>query len=409
MQMTFRVGSSELWTLYKTLVYIWRPSRYLWLEALLLITMKRLITESSRGKYRRRTQAILFLSSLPSSSFIEAWTGASSTTSTTTPANNISPSNERPPSIRFRARVAYNGRSFQGFQLQNINDYTVQGELERVLNHRLVGNTTCKKERKQQTQQSSQPRERIIRVVGCSRTDAGVHCRGQAVHFDVPVRLAGPLQQDRDNVCFQLNKMLPPSVCIWNIQPAPLSVTKEVPTTDGTSTEVKTYPWNAMYDCNKKLYSYRLSLASVMDPIDRYNRWQPFKAHFIQPDRLRSLLKHYEGTYDFRAFATSIEHLEKVLNTESFNTVRTVYSATLVEEDIRWGKYRIDFELKGALYKQVRIMVSTVLDVCTGRISEKDFLQLLDGNDRKREDNRAVPAPPEGLTLEYVYFDDPNF
>jgi tRNA pseudouridine38-40 synthase len=124
------------------------------------------------------------------------------------------------------------------------------------------------------------------------------------------------------------------------------------------------------------------------------------------------------------------------------NTVRTVYAANLVLENEEEDWYRMDFILQGALYKQVRNMVGTAMDVVFGNLSESEFLQLLhlqpnpekndddddddDGNlatgkssrsqspfDRKtRCHNPSKPAPPHGLTLEYVYFDhddDPNF
>ena len=75
--------------------------------------------------------------------------------------------------------------------------------------------------------------------------------------------------------------------------------------------------------------------------------------------------------------------------------------------------------LKGALYKQVRNMVGSALDVCRGVLSEEEFRSLICGGDANpwgrsgenafaitRDTNPSKPAPPEGLTLEYVYFDN---
>jgi len=94
------------------------------------------------------------------------------------------------------------------------------------------------------------------------------------------------------------------------------------------------------------------------------------------------------------------------------DTVRTVYDVQLVEEG--GGNYRIDFVLKGALYKMVRNMVGTVLDVCRGRMEEEYMLALLhqtgggggEGKVFVRQDNNCKPAPPEGLTLEMVFYED---
>jgi len=364
--------------------------------------------------------------------------------------------------VRYRARVAYDGRNFQGFQLQRAEKRTVQGELERVLNQRLLRIT--------KQQQADGGSSRIIKVVAAGRTDTGVHARGQAIHFDVPVEVAAAVLEDEnglDQVCYQLNKMLRVDVTIWNLQRAPGLVTKQIPAASVASSATKekngreesdedeiipspsttssifnneeydaaaggggeeeenrnddddestrttpttntiSYQWNVLYDSTRKLYSYRLALAPVMAPLERHRRWHPPQAHTVDPVRLQRLLRHFEGTNDFRAFAGSLNKLERTLGGAQ-NTMRTVYAVDLVLEDERWGHYRIDVHLKGALYKQVRTMVGTVLDVCQGRMSEDDFVLLLREGPR-RHWNKSKPAPPEGLTLEHVDFDDPDF
>jgi tRNA pseudouridine38-40 synthase len=312
-------------------------------------------------------------------------------------------------SIRFRARVAYDGHGFQGFQLQTRkNCRTVQGVLEEVLNRRLLG-----------LQEDHQLR--VIKVVAAGRTDTGVHARGQAIHFDVPASCRR-LIADPEQVCESLNQMLTPDVRLWNLQRVPPGlVTKPVVralteddddwsyTDDFDGEANEDFRWNVLYDSTKKLYSYRLSLASVMDPLQRYTRWHPVKAHTINVDKLQRILKQYEGTHDFRAFAGAIEQAEKRAGSV-LSTIRTVYSVDLIHECPTTGNYRIDFLLKGALYKQVRNMVGTALDVCTGKVTEDNFLWLLRQDSQlTRVANRSKPAPPEGLTLEHVYFDDPTF
>ena len=65
--------------------------------------------------------------------------------------------------------------------------------------------------------------------------------------------------------------------------------------------------------------------------------------------------------------------------------------------------------LKGALYKMVRNMMGTALEVAKekGRMQEQDLVDLLNRiGDETRKNNRSKPAPPEGLCLERVYFSD---
>jgi tRNA pseudouridine38-40 synthase len=86
-------------------------------------------------------------------------------------------------------------------------------------------------------------------------------------------------------------------------------------------------------------------------------------------------------------------------------TVRTVYKVDLIEEGN--GNYRVDFLLKGALYKMVRNMMGTALDVSKGRMEEETLIDLLNRTeDDVRNNNRCKPAPPEGLCLERVFFPD---
>ena len=203
---------------------------------------------------------------------------------------------------------------------------------------------------------------------------------------------------------------VPPEIRIWDFQIAPPAMVKTLQDKQTNSTFEKEVLWNVLYDSTKKLYSYRLCLAPVMDPLERHYRWHPDGqlGRPIDPSTLKRLLHFYEGEHDFRAFAGSVEQIEKRLG-EPVNTVRTVYSATLVDEGQR--NFRVDVLLKGALYKQVRSMVGTVLDVCRGSLTEEEFCNMIkqegrDGEAITRAQNRCKPAPPEGLTLEHVFFDD---
>ncbi|GAX27892.1 tRNA pseudouridine38-40 synthase [Fistulifera solaris] len=292
---------------------------------------------------------------------------------------------------RYRARVAYDGAGFHGFQLQPEGKRTVQGCLEDVLGQRLG---------------------QSVRLVGAGRTDTGVHARGQAIHFDLHSPLSEPLSQIEHSI----NAMLPTDVCLWNLSLAPTDDTE-------TAQPSQQYLWNVLYNSVGKLYSYRLCLAPVMSPLERHHRWHPDSLHGKAVDipLLQRLLNYYEGTHDFRAFAGALEANQR-RSGRTVSTVRTVYSANWIVEDESLGYYRIEFHLQGALYKQVRNMVGTAIDASRSIITEEAFLDLLHGssatieNDhlpkkqqKRREDNKSKPAPPQGLTLEHVYFDEEEF
>jgi tRNA pseudouridine38-40 synthase len=256
--------------------------------------------------------------------------------------------------------------------------------------------------------QRLQPQQWPIRVVAAGRTDAGVHARGQAVHFDYSraQRDSGsdePLSDDElAKIERSLNRMLPPDVRIFRLQRAPPPFHKTV---KGRSQLVQ---WNAMMDCTGKLYSYRINLhPHSMDPIDRFARWHPDHPEQIDVNRLARIVKIFEGTHNFRAFAGQVEQLERSIGAK-VDTTRLVFSVNLVEEGDH--NYRIDFHLQGALYKQVRNMVGAAIDVCRGRSSldEEKLRHLLQqqSHEATRKDNPSKPAPPQGLVLEQVFFDD---
>jgi tRNA pseudouridine38-40 synthase len=204
-------------------------------------------------------------------------------------------------------------------------------------------------------------------------------------------------------------------------------------------------PWHVIQRAESKWYSYRLALGPTLwNPMERFTRThfvhrpsfidtneydEPYAITLEDIQRLKSIFKLYEGTHDFGAFGGQLEQNAKKRNdNKPINTIRTVYKAELVKEpNYRFGcydpfeqqhgfigeegNYRIDFLLKGALYKMVRNMVGTAIEVWLGRMTEEQLVELLqieqDQDQRMdRRDNPCKPAPPEGLTLECVYYDD---
>lgn len=302
--------------------------------------------------------------------------------------NNENNNDNNDNTVRYRCRVAYNGGGLRGFQVQQAGSRTVQGELEGVLNRRF---------------------QRHVRVVGAGRTDAGVHARGQAIHFDLYTEEAQKLElaSELDKLERAMNSLLTNDVRVWNLSKAP------PPATEFVNGKMTMHSWNAMRKCHSKLYVYRFSTNEAMEPRLRHNRWQLDNLggddQELDTEFLAKILDCYQGTHDFVCFAGAIEQTRKKTG-RIMSTIRTVYNVTLVEEDDD-GNYRVEIFLKGALYKMVRNMVGTAIAVCRGRVSEQEFQAWMNpqqGMKLKltRDDNRCKPAPPQGLTLERVFYND---
>ena len=285
---------------------------------------------------------------------------------------------------RYRARVAYDGTGFSGWQVQSnkSNARTIQGEIESVLSTRF---------------------NRSIKIVGSSRTDTGVHARGQAIHFDLERELDVDEVQKLE---YAMNSMLRRDIRIWNVEVAPRAKLIR----DEKTGVILQQKWHAIIDSRYKLYSYRFSKSHYLDPLERYTR-----AHFYDKfcsKQFERIMKAFEGTHNFRAFAGAIEANERKKG-RNIGTVRTVKKINVIDEGN--DRYRVDIYVEGALYKMVRNMVGSAIATCTGQLNESDFFTYIhqplneDAEKHKiytRDDNPAKPAPPEGLTLEQVFFDD---
>ncbi|KAG5178448.1 pseudouridine synthase [Tribonema minus] len=277
--------------------------------------------------------------------------------------------------LRYTAKVMYDGVGFRGFQLQPGNYRTVQGELEKALQKRF---------------------QRRISVLGASRTDAGVHSRGQVVHFDLPASGASALAYDPAAMAllqYCLNQMLPEDVRVYGLAPVPLPSPQQ---------RQQGLPWSANVNARAKLYTYRLSFCDVTNPLDARQR-----AHYppvLWPVDLGVL----EATLAFSSKADKSAALVAAAGRGDRDTVRTVVRITLRRGAP--GYIDIDVLLDGALYKMVRYMVGAAVAVAAGRMDARVITtSLLSGNweGSGADKSAAAPAPACGLTLEEVFYEEP--
>jgi len=108
---------------------------------------------------------------------------------------------------------------------------------------------------------------------------------------------------------------------------------------------------------------------------------------------MRAALPELIGTHDFEAFAAA--------RRSSKTTIRTVTSAHILPTR---GGLAFHFRGKGFLYRQVRNMVGTLLEVGYGKRAPEWVGHVRDSCERKRG---GVTAAPEGLYLWRVFY-QPN-
>lgn len=244
---------------------------------------------------------------------------------------------------RLRLTIAYDGSEFHGWQRQN-GVRTVQEEVESTL--RRVANEP-------------------LNLVAASRTDTGVHARGQTAHFDV----SGPIPAN--NLLRTVNHRLPVDVVVRSLRPT-------VP--DFHSTR-----W-----ARRKLYRYRIWPGRTRPEDPRRERYVWHYRFPLELEPMRAAAVAWVGTHDFVSFATQ--------GSPRQSTVRTISQIALRAVN---GEIQIDIIGDGFLYNQVRNMVGTLIEFGRGHWQPARAAEILAARDRSAA---GSTAPPQGLCLEWIRY-----
>jgi tRNA pseudouridine38-40 synthase len=237
-------------------------------------------------------------------------------------------------------------------------------------------------------------REPVI-LDGASRTDSGVHARGQCGAFtcgdginpDGSASHTGwPAARGVETLVRAINANLPPDVLVLAAQVAPLE-------------------FNPISDATSKGYSYTLHAGRTRPLFERDFVTWVYDALDVEAMRLAA--GHLVGTHDFTSFAA--------MHHGRATTVRTVFACNVREVEDQEGtkepgieasspsrRIVIDIAGNGFLYNMVRIVTGTLVEVGKGRISPNAIPGILAANDRR---HAGPTMPPEGLCLEWIRYE----
>jgi tRNA pseudouridine38-40 synthase len=253
---------------------------------------------------------------------------------------------------RYRMTIAYEGTNFHGWQKQHPPGLeplrTAQGVLEEAV--RAV---------------MREP----VDLLGASRTDAGVHARGQIAAFTASLDLACP------RLLAAINARLPGDLQVRELEHA-------------------ADDFNPISDCTSKGYRYTLvhgCRESTRRPLfDR--RVMATSMYELDVAKMNTAAKHLLGEHDFAAF-TRLNHGKE-------STVRRI-DACAVTETKPWH-IAIDVSGGGFLWNMVRIVAGTLVEVGRGSIPPDDIPKFIASCDRR---STGPTMPPEGLCLEWVRYE----
>jgi len=239
--------------------------------------------------------------------------------------------------------TAYDGTDFHGWQ-QQPGVRTVQEVLEqavrRVARHQVY-------------------------LVGSGRTDSGVHAAGHVSQFVTSNEL------DTDRMQHAIGSRLPKDVSVIAVR--------------------EVHPeFHARRTAISKLYRYRI-YSAYGRPVE--HKVRRFAYHFWHPldvDRMRAGAQHFVGEMDFTTMTAA--------GTVRETMVRKVFRCD-VERHL--DEIRIDIEGSGFLYKQVRNMVGTLLNVWRGQWEPGRVAEALASKDRSQG---GPTAPARGLCMQWVRY-----
>ena len=201
---------------------------------------------------------------------------------------------------RVKLVVAYDGTNYHGWQVQD-NGITIEEVLNRTISE-LV--------------------QEDIKVIGASRTDAGVHACGNVAVFDTESRIPG------DKFSFALNQRLPEDIRIQE------SCEVDADFHPRYADTVKTYEYNIL-NRRFELPSKRLYAAFCYYPMDI--------------ERMNQAAAYLVGEHDFKSFCSAGAQVQ--------TTVRTIYAVNVTKED---DMVHIRITGNGFLYNMVRIIAGTL-------------------------------------------------
>ncbi len=239
--------------------------------------------------------------------------------------------------------VAYQGTDFKGWQRQR-EDPTVQQVLEEAAAEALGHPVT---------------------VVGAGRTDSGVHALGQIATF----RTDSTIPPDR--LPFAINRHLPLSVRV-------------------TSAEAVSPDFHPCISARGKHYRYTLRCDRIESAL-----WHCLVTTVHDELHWESMAQaagHMVGHRDFGAFRSRAKGQDEI------DPVKEVRQLVL-RRFHQW--FLVDVLGSGFLYKQVRTMVGTLLEVGRGSVPPDHVATILASGER----DRAGPtAPARGLCLMQVFY-----
>jgi len=237
----------------------------------------------------------------------------------------------------YKILLAYDGTRYQGWESHKAGDMTIQGKVVNVIEH-LAGVP--------------------VEVIGCGRTDAGVHAKGMVANVKLEVDMAP------QELKSYLNHYLPEDIAVLDVS-------------------VATERFHSRYNAVGKTYCYTCYIGDTKPVFDRKYVY----ALDEKPDveKMRKAAELLVGTHDFASFCANKKKKK--------STVRTVDK---IEITVEGGYLKFTVHGDGFLHHMVRILVGTLLEVGWGKRDAGSMPALIASCERAQA---GATAPAQGLCM----------
>jgi len=242
----------------------------------------------------------------------------------------------------YKLEIQYDGGRYKGWQRLGGGENTIQGKIEKVLSEMVGGK---------------------IEIIGCSRTDAGVHAICQVANFKTSEKVTAA------EVKNYLNKYLPKDICIKKV-----SVVSE--------------RFHSQYNAENKIYLYKIWNKEHTNPFIRNYSMHVDKKLDIK--EMEKAAKYFIGEHDFTAFSNA--------KSKKKSMMREIY---FIEIEKKEGLIEIRVSGNGFLHNMVRRIVGILIQVGLKEVDAKDIPEIINSKERNKAGYIAEAC---GLYLEEIKY-----
>lgn len=242
----------------------------------------------------------------------------------------------------FKIVIQYDGSRYKGFQLQRDTDLTVQAKIEAVL---------------------EKMTEEQVEIIGCDRTDVGVHAENYVASFKTECTLSTACMLD------YLYEFLPEDIVVKSIE------------------EVDER-FHARYNVKAKTYEYTINCGAQRNVFNR-----KYVHHMSENFDLKSMNEVaavFKGTHDFQSFTS--------LKPNGKSTMQTINEIEIIQKgDILQIRVTAD----DFLLHMPRMIIGAIVEAGKGTITAQQTQEVMD----KKQRAAGYPmAKPKALSLVEVNY-----